>query len=661
MSRDGDDGRRTLRLKVAIDLGVWTAAAPIAFVLRIPAHWSLLGRLIFLYTLTGIPIKLSFILFFRLDRQVWRRPTVEDLERVAQAVALGTAVMFMIGLAWSSMVVGFPRTVPLIEGALALTGLIANRGATRLLSERRSRRIEVASSGGSRRVLLVGAGSAGTQLGLEIRRHPKSGKRLVGFLDDDPSKRRHVIAGVQVLGGLEDLPRVAKQHQIDEVLITMPAAGGKVTRRVVEFARDVGVECRILPGLTQVLAGDIQLAGVRPVEVDDLLRRESVEFVLPAPYIEGRTVLVTGAGGSIGSELARQVARLDPRKMLLFGHGENTLHDIQLELRSTFPRLNFRVVMGDIRDRVKITHVLEANAPDVIFHAAAHKHVPLMEGDPDEAVLNNVEGTLNVAEAALAAGTERFVNVSTDKAVNPASMLGVTKALAERIVHMVAGCARPDQVFVSVRFGNVLGSRGSVVPIFMEQIRQGGPLLLTHPDATRYFMTISEASSLVIQAGALAVNGAVYVLDMGSPVRIVDLARDMIHLAGADDDEIRIAFTGLRPGEKLHEELFTEKERLATTRNEHIMMARHELTQEANARAEFEELISAAHSRDWQQMDRSLTFLLPDWRQGRAASLAARDDTIVVAEADEPTLDISSVQDGSGALTRPGQAESKAS
>jgi FlaA1/EpsC-like NDP-sugar epimerase len=629
MLLDGHEGRARLRLKVAIDLGVWTAAVVLAFALRIPSQWSDFGSLILTYALIGIPLKLALILYFRLERQVWRRATVEDLERVVETVAIGTALMFAFGLAWSIRIDGFPRTVPLIEGALAMTGLIANRGAARLLVERPWRRDQPHSGRDPRRVLLVGAGSAGTHVGLEILRHPKSGKQLVGFLDDNPVKRGHVIAGARSLGSLEDLPRVVQQHRIDEVLITMPTAGGKATRRVVELARDVGVECRILPGLMQVLSGDASLAGVRPVQVEDLLRRDSVEFVLPAPYIEGRTVLITGAGGSIGSELVRHVARLDPRRILLLGHGENTLHDIQLELHAIFPHLDFTVVMGDIRDRVKVARVVDENAPDVIFHAAAHKHVPLMEGDPDEAVLNNVEGTLNVAEAALLAGSERFVNVSTDKAVHPASMLGVTKALAERIVQMVAGDARPGQVFMSVRFGNVLGSRGSVVPIFQEQIRRGGPLVLTDPDATRYFMTISEAASLVIQAGALAVNGAVYVLDMGSPVKIVDLARDMIHLSGADDDEVRVVFSGLRPGEKLHEELFTQEERLVATTNDYIMMARHELSPEADLRARVEDLIDAAHVRDWPRIDRCLSTLMPDWdhpRMGSPSSQASHED-----------------------------------
>jgi FlaA1/EpsC-like NDP-sugar epimerase len=331
-------------------------------------------------------------------------------------------------------------------------------------------------------------------------------------------------------------------------------------------------------------------------------------------YIEDRIVLATGAGGSIGSELVRQVARLGPRKVILFGHGENSLFQIERELLATVPTLDFTVVLGDIRDRAKIEYTMDAFSPDVIFHAAAHKHVSLMEGDPDEAVLNNVAGTRNLAEAARLAGVRRFVNVSTDKAVHPASMLGITKSLAERVVRMIGAEAGSDQVFVSVRFGNVLGSRGSVVPVFQQQIRSGGPVTLTHPEMTRYFMTIPEASRLVIQAGALGVNGAVYVLDMGTPVRIVDLARDMIRLAGVDEDDVQITFTGPRPGEKLHEELFTDEEKLGATTFEHIMVAHHDSQFDDEASTHLDMLVAAAERRDWLEMSRCLSLLDPDYR-----------------------------------------------
>jgi len=604
-------------LKVVLDVAIWTAAGYLAFPLRTPGGWLHLGVSTLLYPLSTVPIALISVLAFGLHRQVWRRVTVEDLEKIVEAVSLGSAVLFAVGLAWYHRGSGFPRTVPLIQGMLALLGLTGVRVCTRLYAERRWRREAAAEGGGLRRVLLVGAGDAGTQLGREIRRRPDMGMVLVGYLDDNPSKAHLSIAGTRVLGSLEDLPTVTTEVEAQEILITMPSVSGSTTRRVVELARQAGVDCRILPGITQVLSGDAQLAGIRKVEVEDLLRRKPVELELPPEsYVRGGTVLVTGAGGSIGSELVRQVARLDPRKILLYGHGENTLHDVQQELAEEMPGLDFRVVIGDVRDRVKIARTLERYRPDVVLHAAAHKHVPLMEGDPDEAILNNVAGTRNVAEAARLAGVTRFVNVSTDKAVRPASMLGITKSLAERVVRCVGAQAHPGQAFVSVRFGNVLGSRGSVVPLFQEQIRRGGPIRITHPEMTRYFMTIPEASRLVIQAGALGVNGAVYVLDMGAPVRIVDLATDMIHLARADDDGIRIEFTGLRPGEKLHEELFTADEELGTTAHRQILVAHHEPTADGDFSACVEQLITAAERRDWQEIARCVETLIPGYDLG---------------------------------------------
>ena len=588
----------------------------VAFPLRVPNRWMDLTSLIILYAMVGVPIKLAIVLGFGLQRQVWRRVTTEDLERIVAAVVVGTAVLFSIGLVWYTQSLGFPRTIPLIEGVLGLLGLTGIRVITRLRAEGRWRHHGTSEAARPRRVLLVGAGSAGTRIGREIRRRPETSMELVGFLDDDPATMGLTIASTRILGGLEDLPHVVRERQIDEILITMPAAGGEATRRVVALAREAGVMYRILPGINQVLSGDAQLAGVREVQVEDLLRRMPVELDLPTSYIEDNTVLVTGAGGSIGSELVRQLAHLAPARVVLFDHDENALFDTQRELRSTNPELNFVPVVGDIRDRQKIAHVIGVHRPDVLFHAAAHKHVPLMEDDRDEAVLNNVGGTLNLAEAALVAGVERFVNVSTDKAVHPASMMGVTKSLAERVVRMVGIRALTDQTFVSVRFGNVLGSRGSVVPVFQDQITRGGPLTITDREMTRYFMTIPEASRLVIQAGATGVNGEVYVLDMGEPVKILDLAREMIHLSGADEDDIGIVFTGLRPGEKMHEELFTDEERLGATTHQQIMVAHQELSFDDEARTCVETLVTAAERRDWPEMDRCLKTLAPGYVSG---------------------------------------------
>jgi FlaA1/EpsC-like NDP-sugar epimerase len=434
------------------------------------------------------------------------------------------------------------------------------------------------------------------------------------------------IAGVPVLGTIDALADIVAEREIDQVLIAMPSVPGRRARRVVELARGAGVSCRILPGVTEILlADDVRLTQVRDVQVEDLLRRTPVELDLRdgGNYVGGCTVLVTGAGGSIGSELVRQVARFAPKRMVLLGQGENSLHAIQEELRRSLPGLDAAVVVGNVQDALKMREVMGAFGPEVVFHAAAHKQVPLLEHNPDEAVLNNVGGTRTVAQAALEAGVARFVNISTDKAVNPVSMLGVTKAIAERVVLSEAAHAGPGQVFVSVRFGNVLGSRGSVVPVFQEQINRGGAVTVTDPEMTRYFMTIPEASRLVVQAGAFSDNGAVYVLDMGNPVRIVDLARDMIRLSGRDEDEIHIVYSGPRPGEKIAEELFTEAERTTTTRYEQILVARSEPTPEPDFDARVDLLVDAARRRDWAAMDSELGHLVPGFRMGNLGHLRA--------------------------------------
>jgi FlaA1/EpsC-like NDP-sugar epimerase len=601
-------------IKLAIDLTLWMAAGILAFPLRVFDGWSEEAGTIAVYAAVTAAVGAASFIAFGLPRQSWREVTIGDLVRLLKAIGTGVAISFGVGFVWYG-VAGFPRTVPLIQGAVAVLFMGGARLAARMSHEKRGQR----EAGGQRRVLIVGAGSAGASMAREMRRHPAAGLSPVGFLDDDPSRRGMTIAGVPVLGTIDGLAEAVVENDVDQVLIAMPSAPGRRTRRVVELAREADVPCRILPGVTEILlADDVRLTQVREVQVEDLLRRTPIELDLHdgGNYVEERTVLVTGAGGSIGSELVRQAARLDPKRMVLLGQGENSLHAIQQELRRSLPDLDAAVVVGNVQDAMKMREVMGAFGPEVVFHAAAHKQVPLLEHNPDEAVLNNVGGTRTVAEAALEAGVARFVNISTDKAVNPISMLGVTKAIAERVVLGVAGRASAGQVFVSVRFGNVLGSRGSVVPVFQEQINRGGPVTVTDPEMTRYFMTIPEASRLVIQAGSFPNNGAVYVLDMGSPVRIVDLARDMVRLSGRDIDEIEIVYSGLRPGEKMAEELFTEAERTTTTRFEQILVARSEPTPAPGTMARVDDLIDAARRRDWADMQEQLGEIMPGFRMG---------------------------------------------
>jgi FlaA1/EpsC-like NDP-sugar epimerase len=394
-----------------------------------------------------------------------------------------------------------------------------------------------------------------------------------------------------------------------------------VVRRIVELAREAGVKHRIIPGIHEILSGQVALSQIRDVSLEDLLRREPVQLETNSisSYLEGRTVLVTGAGGSIGSEIVRQVSRFKPRKLILFGRGENSIFTMEQELKRTWPELEYALVIGDVRDRAKVEDVFKRFAPNVVFHAAAHKHVYLMEQNPDEAILNNVFGTKNIAELCLQYGAERLVNISTDKAVNPTSVMGASKRMAEYVVQAVSRRAKPGQTFSSVRFGNVLGSRGSVIPKFQQQIRDGGPVTVTDPAMIRYFMLIPEAAQLVLQAGGLPENGAVYVLDMGEPVKIVDLARDVIRLSGFEvGRDIDIVFTGAVPGEKLYEELLTSDEGTAASKYEKIFVGQQAALGDAALEAALARLEMAARARDGAAIRAILLELIPGATIGAA-------------------------------------------
>lgn len=608
----------TRALKFAADLAIWTAIVPLAFLLRQAFDFGAIR----LTVVIGLFVNSSIILLFHIERRSWTRSTVQDLIALASVVAIGTVVMFVAGVYLNSHG-GFPRTVPLIAGTLAFLGMGGARIAARLYREERAR----SGRDDAARVLLVGAGEAGSRMVREMRRHPAAGLAPVGYLDDDLEKAGLRISGAPVLGTVERMADVARAEGVDEVLITMPVASGRQTRHVVERAAAAGLRCRILPGLAQVLSADVDFSDIRPVEVQDLLRREPVELDVVGldAYIRDAVVLVTGAGGSIGSEIVRQIARFAPARVVLLGRGENPLHELESDLAARCPNLNYVTVVGNVCDTRKMEQVFSIHSPDIVFHTAAHKHVPMMQYNPDEAILNNVGGTRTLAEAALVSGTRRYVNVSTDKAVDPVSIMGCTKFLAEQLVRLLSEDCHDDQAFVSVRFGNVLGSRGSVVPVFEEQIRRGGPITITDPEATRYFMTISEAARLVMEAGASADNGSVYVLDMGEPVKIVDLARDLVRLSGTAED-IAFVFTGMRPGEKLHEGLFAKGERSVPTRHEQILAARGTFVPPEQLLDGVDELLSVAAERDWVGIDRVMASLVPGYgvMLGRALGASGR-------------------------------------
>lgn len=502
--------------------------------------------------------------------QVWRYASVRELMRIVAAVTIDAAATAAIIFLRTD---GFPRSIILMAWLMNIGALGGIRLALRVWREFDLARKRL--DGRPQPVLIIGASDAGAMLAREYAKHPEINCAVVGFLDDDPSKQGLHVAGKPVLGTRSDLERVAKEHGAAELVIAMPSVKGKVLRDTVEQARKLGLKIKTVPGIYELVNGTVSVSQVRDVQIEDLLGRDEVKMDLEAvaAYLTGEVVLVTGAGGSIGSELCRQVCRFGPKQLLLLGHGENSIYEIDLELRGKYPELDLRPVIADIQDAVRIRQVFEQYRPGVVFHAAAHKHVPLMEHNPGEAVKNNIFGTLNVARAADELGAKRFVLISSDKAVNPTSVMGATKRAAELIVQSFA--SRSDTIFVAVRFGNVLGSRGSVIPLFKRQIAAGGPVTVTDPRMVRYFMTIPEAVQLVIQAASMGHGGEVFVLDMGEPVKIVDLARDLIRLSGFEPDvDIPIAYSGIRPGEKLYEELLTAEEGTQATRHERIFVAR---------------------------------------------------------------------------------------
>jgi FlaA1/EpsC-like NDP-sugar epimerase len=472
--------------------------------------------------------------------------------------------------------VTIPRSIPIIFLLLALVATAAPRLLARFDTIRQRKRARMSRVSP---VLIVGAGDAGRLTAREFQQNPQLGMEVVGFLDDDLAKQALQIHGIPVLGTRYDLPLVVKRLQIEQVIIAMPVAPGKVIRELVATCEQVGVQTKILPGIYDLLGGKVGVTALRNVQIEDLLRRTPVQTDTAAvsTLLRGKRVLVSGGGGSIGSELCRQVLRCAPAELIVLGHGENSVFEIQNELQRLVAKQGVEAprihgVIADIRFAERIEMLFEEYRPEVVFHAAAHKHVPLMEANPAEGITNNVLGTRNLLRAARQVEVEHFVMISTDKAVNPTSVMGACKRVAELLVHEAARAT--GKPYVAVRFGNVLGSRGSVVLTFRQQIAAGGPVTVTDPEMRRYFMTIPEAVQLVLQAAVLGRGGEVFVLDMGEPVKIADLARDMVELSGLEvERDIDIVFTGLRPGEKLFEELFVEGEVYHRTRHEKIFIA----------------------------------------------------------------------------------------
>lgn len=569
--------------QVLVDAGIVALAWVLAFELRfdqgLPVYYSTLLRRTVLLV---VAIKLIVFVAFGFYNRWWRYVSVRDMWSAFRGVVVASLIADVtVYLASPVHTVRLPRSIAVMDLLLTLAFVAGARLLARTVIERPG--MSVVARG--KEVIVVGAGDAGRLIVQEMQRSRMLRYTPIGFVDDDPRKRGTRIMGVRVLGAITDLPSVLREHKPDEVLIALPSVSGDVRRRIVETAQESKVQVKTLPGLYELISGDLGLAGqLRPVQVEDVLGREQVEvdFEQVASYLEGHTVLVTGAGGSIGSELCRQIARVNPKRLILVDSAETALFEIERELvgeRDFTPAIPKLV---DVKNRaVMRREVFEKYRPTVVFHAAAYKHVPLMETHPLESVRNNVGGTRTVAELAAEFDVERFVLISTDKAVRPQTIMGQSKAICEWIVEALGHRKDVQTRFVAVRFGNVLNSSGSVIPTFRKQIERGGPVTVTSAEMTRYFMTIPEAVSLVVQAGAIGGRGQVFVLDMGEPVKIMDLAQNMIRLSGkeprlpgepdGDARDVRIQIIGSRAGEKLHEELWSEDEAVGATTHPKIM------------------------------------------------------------------------------------------
>ena len=559
---------RMLILMAADAAAIWLASFLGLFVRfdmnisRIPAEYSRAAAGYFPYYLV---ITLFIFFLFRMYSTMWSVAGIREVIHIIGACGLASLVQ-VAGMMLLECKV--PRSFFLICFA-ALCGeevliRLSHRIVLTMLVSNGDKRA-------AKRIMIVGAGTSGSVILKEMTTSQLVLGSVVCFVDDDKNKIGKFLNGVPIAGNREAIPRLAEEYRVDEIYIAMPSATAKQRKEIIEICRETGCSIKILPGIYQLINGEVSISKLRNVEIEDLLGRDPIRVNLDEimDYVSGKVILVTGGGGSIGSELCRQIASHNPKQLIIFDIYENNVYDIQLELREKYPELDLVVLIGSVRNTHRVESIFEKYRPDIVYHAAAHKHVPLMEDSPNEAIKNNVFGTYKTAKAADKYGAKRFVLISTDKAVNPTNIMGASKRMCEMVIQMMNAKSETD--FVAVRFGNVLGSNGSVIPLFKRQIEQGGPVTVTHPDIIRYFMTIPEAVSLVLQAGAYAKGGEIFVLDMGEPVKILDLAKNLIQLSGYTPDvDVPIVFTGLRPGEQLYEEILMDEEGLQETPNKLI-------------------------------------------------------------------------------------------
>lgn len=557
-------------IRVIIDYSLFVFAIFFSFLIRFefalpPNYWNILLQAIFR------ELAIFFFLYtflFKLHRTLWEYFSLEALKELTLAVTLEKVIFFLSHLLLP--ISGLPRSIVVISYFTSLLFLFSVRAFSRWYHESskiKSKKIYISP----KRVVIVGAGDAGEKILREIKTNREINYDVVGFLDDDPKKIGKTIHGVKILGPISSLPTVVVEKRVQEILVAIPSASPSLLRNIVSMASKLRVPVKTLPGIWELIDGKVTISKIRNVKIEDLLERDVINLDSEriGEYLRGKKVLVTGAGGSIGSEICRQVASYKPRKLILLGRGENSIFNIELELKSIYPKLDIKSYIADIRDRDRVFYIFSVEKPDIVFHAAAHKHVPLMEENPDEAVFNNVFGTINLMDASKEYGVSKFIFISTDKAVYPSNIMGATKRVGEILIKYYNSHSKTE--YIAVRFGNVLGSRGSVLEVFRKQLEKGGPITVTHEDMERYFMTIPEAVGLVLQAGAIGRSGDLFVLDMGKPIKIIDLARNFIELSGYSLDDIEIKITGLRPGEKLKEDLWEKEEVVERTEHPKIL------------------------------------------------------------------------------------------
>jgi FlaA1/EpsC-like NDP-sugar epimerase len=620
-------------LIIGVDVLIWFVAWLLAFLIRfdfdIPMlRWSQWKQLLPFM----LVVKLFIFYFFDLYRGMWRYTSIADLFNIIKAASISSLFIVFFIVLWTRFI-AYPRSVFIIDWCLTVLLISGFRLGIRLyfevVSEQKTWDIVSHTLFGTLRqerydrknLLIIGAGDCGEKIYREIRDNARLRYNVVGFLDDDKDKRGMKIHAIPVVGQIEDIKDIMKKLRADEALIAIPSASSKQMRKIVNLCKESGIEFQTIPGMGELINGKVSVNAIREVAYRDLLGRDAIKLdeVRIGAYIKGRNVLVTGAGGSIGSELCRQICRFRPKRIVLYERAETPLYELQLELRQKFGDVEIIVQLADVRDRSQLEKAFEVSQPHAVFHAAAYKHVPMLEVQPWKAVKNNIQGARNLVDMSNAFGVERFVFVSTDKAVRPVNVMGATKRVTEMLAQGQNDCDVTNTRYMIVRFGNVVGSVGSVVPLFKRQIEKGGPITVTHPEMTRYFMTIQEACQLILQAGSMGEGGEIFLLEMGTPIKIVDMARDLIRLSGFEPDvDINIEYIGLRPGEKLYEELITEGEGVIPTSHEKIMVLKGKECNLEVLNGKIDDLVHLAREQDAEKIKKRLQEIVPEYKPAQS-------------------------------------------